>query len=95
MFCLNGFHHAHDCKLTTNKSVNIIEKSLLGFLHERVITEENAKALVSQGNIYLAELASQPPAELKPLKAEIRSLANKIRRNDLDAEEEDDKVARQ
>jgi site-specific DNA recombinase len=80
LYCSRGREHIGGCKLTTTKSIRIIETALLSFIQERILTEENVKALVIKANAYLEELAAQPQVDIKPVKAELRRIEQKISR---------------
>ncbi|MFZ1007372.1 MAG: recombinase family protein, partial [Candidatus Sulfotelmatobacter sp.] len=94
LFCPNGTEHARGCKLTSSKSTRIIEGAVLGFLRDRILTTENVAKLVAQANTYLAELAAEPPADVKPLKAEMQKLEQKIKRLVKEMEDEGDAALR-
>jgi DNA invertase Pin-like site-specific DNA recombinase len=72
MGCTNGPAGKHGCGLRTTKSTRIIERSLLGLLRDRVLTEEAVDSLVGRANALLAEEARRPRAGTGPLRAELR-----------------------
>ena len=78
MGCLNGATRAHDCKLATSKSTRIIERCLLDFIREHLVTEDVIASLVAKANEHLAEQAAQPKSDTAPLKSQIKALQAKI-----------------
>jgi site-specific DNA recombinase len=88
MHCANGKGHLSGCTLTTHKSVRIIEKSLLDYLLNHVLTEAAVSNLVEKGNTWVERLKTEAPDAAKPIKDEIRRLQHKIKRNLQLAEEE-------
>ena len=77
MACLDGCRGVHGCKLTTSKSVRIIEESLLGYLKE-MLTESTLAELVEHANEFLAAEARKPIIDVKPLQAQLRGLQARI-----------------
>jgi DNA invertase Pin-like site-specific DNA recombinase len=69
--CINGRTGAHGCELTTTKSARIVEKCILGYLQDRLLTEQNVEDLVTRANAFLAEEARKPCVDTAPLKASI------------------------
>lgn len=80
MGCLNGRIGGHGCQLSTSKSTTIIEKSLLTFLRNRIVTKEAIEKLVVQANAYLAAEAAKPRSNTAPLKSAIREKETEIGR---------------
>ncbi len=78
MYCPNGRDHIADCQLTASKSLRIIETVIFGYLLDRLLTTENLEKLVVEGNKHLKKLATQPPANVVPLKARIRANEQRI-----------------
>lgn len=89
--CLNGANGAFDCKLNCSKSLAIIEDSILKFIHEQLLTEEQVAKLVKSANESLKAQAKQPRVDVKPLQAKESSLVKKIRRLVIKIEDTDDK----
>ncbi|OAI45815.1 hypothetical protein AYO44_12375 [Planctomycetaceae bacterium SCGC AG-212-F19] len=71
MGCINGPTGKHCCKLSCTKSTRIIEKCLLDFLQDRLLTEETVDRLIARANAFLEEEARKPRVDTAPLKAEI------------------------
>lgn len=72
MFCVNGPHRSHGCKLTSCKSTRIIEKCLLKYLQDVLLTEDAVTALVGKANAYLKKEAARPRTDTTPLKNKVR-----------------------
>jgi hypothetical protein len=92
MGCLNGPMGKHGCKLSTSKSTRIIEESLLGYLRDRLLTEEHVESLVGKANAYLVEEAAKPRVNTAPIKTKIREkevaikkLVGRIEKTDMEA----------
>lgn len=90
MGCLNGPIGAHGCKLTSSKSVRVIEDSLLRYLRDTVLTDASLEALVTKANAIVEQEASKPPVDTAMWKAEARKKDAKIRKLVLRIEEEPD-----
>jgi hypothetical protein len=71
MGCINGPTGKHRCKLSCTKSTRIIEKCLLGFLQDRLLTEQTVDRLIARASAFLEEEARKPRVDTAPLKAEI------------------------
>jgi hypothetical protein len=76
--CSNGMKGAHGCKLSTFKSVTIIESSLLRFLREKLISKQIVADVVEKANQFLAIDAAKPRIDTKPIQAKIRQLTGTI-----------------
>ena len=72
MACLHGPNCAHDCKLSSSKSVTIIEKCLLGYIEDFLLTESVIKDLVQRANVFFKQEARKPQVDTTPMKAEVR-----------------------
>ncbi|MCH8083866.1 MAG: pyridoxal-phosphate dependent enzyme, partial [Myxococcales bacterium] len=72
MYCSNGPTGVRGCKLSTSKSVRIIEESLLGHIRDAILTEQAMEDLVKRANAFLQDEARKPRIETAPLKAELR-----------------------
>ena len=72
MSCFNGRLGAHGCELSASKSTRIIERCLLGYLQDHILTEQTVEKLVVKANKYLAEEASKPQVDTAPLNAFVR-----------------------
>jgi predicted DNA-binding protein (UPF0251 family) len=70
--CTKGWIGAHGCGLSSSKSTRIIEKCLLRYLQDRLLTEEKIEELVAKANEFLTQEASTPLVDTEPLKARIR-----------------------
>jgi len=92
MGCLNGPTGKHECQLTTSKSTRIIEECLLGYLRDRLLTEEAVDALVAEANRLLAEESHRPRQETGPLKAEIQQRQAAVQKLFLRIESEGDEA---
>jgi DNA invertase Pin-like site-specific DNA recombinase len=73
MGCYNGPNGVHGCKLSASKSTRIIEERLLNFFKDKLLSDKEVEALVSNANAYLAQEAAKPRQNTKPLKASIRA----------------------
>ncbi len=80
MGCINGPTGKHGCQLSTSKSTRIIEKCLLDYLQNRLLTEDTIGRLVAKANAFLAEEARKPRTDTAPLKAAIRQKEAAIKR---------------
>ena len=80
MGCIHGPHGIHGCKLTSSKSIRIIETCLLAFLQETVLGEKEIERLVKKANAYLAAEAAKPRRDTAPLKASIRDKEASIKK---------------
>ena len=80
MYCQIGVAGKHDCTLASSKSTRIIEKSLLGFIREHLLTKKHVRLLVTKSNKFLKEEASKPSIDTRPLKARERRLTRDIER---------------
>ncbi|MBI1370438.1 MAG: hypothetical protein GC162_17520 [Planctomycetes bacterium] len=78
MYCPNSPHKAHGCKLTSSKSVAIIENSLLGYLRDHLITDKTLERLMKSANEYLKQERQRPKVDVQPQRAEARRLQSKI-----------------
>ncbi len=92
MGCLNGATGRHGCELSSSKSTRIIEEFLLGVICNSLFTEQAIEDLVVKANRYLAEEASKPRVDLRPLQqkektlgATIQKLLNRIEQTDDEA----------
>ena len=94
MCCFNGALAVRGCKLTSHKSTRIIEKAILKTLMEGILSKEALLKLVQEGNEFLNDVKSKPPAEVKPLKTRLKNLQLKIDRMVLDNENEPDEQTR-
>lgn len=78
MGCFNGLNDAHDCKLSSSKSVRIIEECLLGYIRDTILTDRQAELLVAKANAALQVESEKPQVKTGPWKAEIRKLDSTI-----------------
>ena len=60
MGCLNGAQHAHGCKLSTSKSVKIIEDCLLNFIRSNLLTEAVVERVFKKANAFFEQEARKP-----------------------------------
>ena len=80
MYCSNGHVGAAGCGLSSSKSTRIIEKCLIDYLQDRLLTDEAVQKLVTKANEYLASEASKPRVDTGPLKTRIRGKEDAIRK---------------
>jgi DNA invertase Pin-like site-specific DNA recombinase len=92
MGCLNGMQHAHDCKLSSSKSVTAIEDCLLGFIRANLFTEPVVEKVLKKANAFFGQEACKTPIDTAPLKAEARKLVGNIRKYQAFIEEEPDEA---
>lgn len=92
MGCINGPTGKHRCKLSCTKSTRIIEKCLLGFLQDRLLTEEVVDGLIARANAFLEEEARKPRVDTAPLKAEIGRREAAVKKLVVRIEKEDDEA---
>ena len=78
MHCLNGANGTHGCTLRTSKSVGIIERCILGYLKEAILTEEFLKAVVREANDFLAKDAARPRPSVQPLRRKVERLKREL-----------------
>ena len=90
MGCLNGTRHAHGCKLSTSKSVQIIEDSLLNFIRGNLLTEAVVEGVFKKTNAFFEQEARKPRIDTAPLKAEARKLKGNIKKYQTFIEDEPD-----
>jgi hypothetical protein len=76
--CANGMKSARGCKLSTSKSLRMVEESLLGFIHEVVLTESRVEGLVVDANAAIEEEAKKPRVDTAPWKNQLRRHEAKI-----------------
>jgi len=92
MGCLNGMQHAHGCKLSSSKSVRVIEDCLLAFIRTHLFTDSVVEGVLQKANAYFEEEARKPRVDTTPLKAEARKLMANIRKYQSFIEEEPDET---
>jgi DNA invertase Pin-like site-specific DNA recombinase len=92
--CMNGARHLHGCTMAASKSTRIIEESLLGYLLDAVLTDENVAILVQKANRYFNQEISRPKTDIGPLKTREASVLRKIRNLLSTIEDEEDAQAR-
>lgn len=90
MGCLNGPTGRRGCKLSTSKSMRIIEDCLLRMLRDSLLTEEAIGKLCEQANVVLQEESNKPLRNVAPLKAKATRLQRKIDKLLDQIEDEDD-----
>lgn len=78
MGCINGPAHAHHCKMSSSKSVRVIEDCLLNYLKDVLLTDTAMEQIVSKANSLLHTESEKAEIDTKPLKAKERSVATKI-----------------
>lgn len=88
MGCLNGLQHAHDCKLSTSKSVKVIEDCLLRYIRTHLFADEVVEDVLRRANRFFEQEAHKPQIDTAPLKAEARKLAANIKKYQSFIEEE-------
>ncbi len=94
MYCPNGRTGKGGCKLSASKSVSIIEKCLLDYLQERLLTGDVIAGFVAKANAYLAEEGARPSQDTVPLKRRIAEKEKQVSRlTDRVAKTTDDGVA--
>ena len=92
MGCLNGIQHAHGCKLSTSKSVKVVEECLLAFIRANLFTECVVQDLLKKANFFFEQEACKPRVDAAPLKAQARKLTANIRKYQAFIEEEQDEA---
>ena len=90
MGCLNGARHAHDCKQSTSKSVQVIEECLVDFIRENLLTEAIVAELITRANIFFEKEARKPEIDTGPMKAEVRKIKADIKKYQTFIEKEPD-----
>lgn len=78
MGCLNGPAGVHGCKLSSSKSVRIIEKYLLDYLLKVILDESAVQQIVERANELLAKQQLKPRKSDKSIKGKIESRRKKI-----------------
>lgn len=91
MGCTNALARGHNCKLSTSKSVKVIEECLLSYLQDVLLTEATIDQVVTRANAVLDEESSHAETDVAPLKATERSLSSRIGKLINLIEESDDK----
>lgn len=89
--CLHGLAGARGCRLSTSKSTDIIEKSLLSWLRSNILTDVLLEALVRRANEHLAIEAQRPLVDTRPWKVDLRKQQAKIKKLVLLVENEADR----
>lgn len=79
MRCKNGDKPLTGCKLSTYKSLRIIEEQLLSALKKKLLSSDLLKRVVNEANEELVKLARQPKTDLKPLKSALDEVSAKIK----------------
>jgi DNA invertase Pin-like site-specific DNA recombinase len=92
MGCLNGMQHAHDCRLSSSKSVTVIEDRLLSFIRANLFTESVVQGVLGKANAFFEQEACKPQVDTTPLKTEARKLIGNIRKYQGFIEEEPDEA---
>jgi DNA invertase Pin-like site-specific DNA recombinase len=92
MGCLNGMQHAHDCKLSSTKSVTVIEDCVLGFIRSNLFTAPAIEHVLKKANAFFQREACKPQVDTAPLKAEERKLKANVRKYQQFIEEEPDEA---
>lgn len=75
---MNGSFRVHGCQLTTSKSVRIIEKCLLKYMLDVLMTEEAVETLVTRANKYLATQGRKPRQSDKRFRKSIEEKQAKV-----------------
>ena len=60
MGCLNGMQHAHGCKLSSSKSVTVIEDSFLNFIRTNLFSEHVVEGVLKKANTCFEQEACKP-----------------------------------
>lgn len=79
MRCKNGYRPITGCKLTTYKSLRIIEEQVLSALKNKLLDSDLLNRILKEANEELLKLARQPKTDLKPLKAALDEVLAKIK----------------
>ena len=74
MGCFKGTFGVHGCKLSSSKSVRMIEECLLQVLHEIVLAQGNVENMVARANAIVEREAMKPVVDTTPKKAKSRKL---------------------
>ena len=89
--CLHGLAGARGCRLSTSKSTDIIENSILTYLRSTILTDVHLEALVRRANEHLAIEAQKPQVNTQSWKADLRKHQAKIKKLVLLIENEEDR----
>jgi DNA invertase Pin-like site-specific DNA recombinase len=92
--CENGSNHRHGCKLSSSKSTRVIEKGILAYLCQSLLTDEALQQVVNLANQYLVEQAARPKTDTKPLEAKVRGNKGRIKKLVQAIEDEPDSNVR-
>lgn len=74
LHCVRGRDRTQGCKLSTSKSVRLVEGAVLGWLEEHVLRDEAVERLVAEANASIDEMAEAPPPDLVPLRDDVAQL---------------------
>ncbi len=80
MGCTNSLMRGHDCRMSTSKSVKVIETCLLGYLRDALLTDTTIDQAVNRANAVLGEESRKSEIDVAPLQSEERALTSKIAR---------------
>ncbi|MDB5334819.1 MAG: hypothetical protein JWN70_438 [Planctomycetaceae bacterium] len=78
MGCTNTLMRGHNCKMSSSKSVKVIEDCLLSYLRNAVLTEATLEQIVSKANSVLEDESQKAEVDTVPLKAKEREITSKI-----------------
>lgn len=90
--CMNGPTQGHDCKMSSSKSVRVIEECLLSYLREVLLTDTVIEKIVLKANSLLEGESHNATVDIVPLKAKERAIASKITKFVRLIEESDDQT---
>ncbi len=72
MGCPNGCRGTHGCKLSSSKSVRVIEQCLLSYIADVLLDDAQIKSLVDNTNLHVRAEASKPRVDTSAWKAEVK-----------------------
>lgn len=80
MGCVDGAAHARGCKLSSSKSVKVIEECLLKYIRDKLFTNTMLEECVAKANSMLDEERNRPQVDVSPFKAAVGKKEASIRR---------------
>jgi len=92
MGCLNGPPHNSGRKLESSKSARVIEKCLLDYIFEAILSASKLKELVVRANTFLEQQSRKPQRSTSPLQAKIATANRKVDKLVRQIEDEEDKT---
>lgn len=78
MGCTNTLTRGHNCKMSSSKSVKVIEDCLLSYLRGVLLSDSTCEQIVTQANSLLENGPQKADVDMAPLKSKERGISSKI-----------------